>query len=86
MAEPQEELSHYDIAFRWQNGTETGWSTIGRAFPAKDGQIDVKFFAMPVPGLAASPGDYRLFPKTKAEKKADKVVRDAQAAAKKQGE
>jgi len=86
MAEPQLELSHYDVGYRWERGAESRWNTIGKAFPNEDGSISVKFFAMPVPGLASNPGDYRLFPKTKAEKKADKVVRDAQAAAKKQGD
>jgi len=86
MAEPQLELSHYDIAYRWQRGSETGWATVGRAFPNEDGSISVKFDSMPVPGVAASPGDYRLFPKTKAEKKADKTVKNSQTAAKRQGE
>ena len=86
--QPQEELSHYDISYRWQRGSETGWTTIGRAFPNEDGSIGVKFDAMPIPGLAANPGDYRLFPKTKAQKKADKAakVAEQQQAAKRQTE
>lgn len=86
MAEPQLELSHYDIAYRWQRGSETGWATCGRAFPNEDGSISVKFDTMPVPGLAANPGDYRLYPKSKAEKKADKAVKEAQKAAQRQAE
>lgn len=67
-------LSHYDVAYRWQRGDKTGWAPLGRAFPNADGSITVKLDAMPVPGIAADPGEYRLYPKSVAQKKADKAV------------